>query len=47
MKGKSCVGAGIGFHEAIEGHLGSGKTALAGGNVGAGEGMIMSRPLTF
>jgi hypothetical protein len=31
-------GAGIGTHEAVAGHLGSGRAAVAGREVGAGGG---------
>jgi hypothetical protein len=35
VKGTRCLGAGIGTHEVVAGHLGSGRAAAAGGEVGA------------
>jgi hypothetical protein len=36
VKGTRCVGAGIGTHEVVGGHLGSGRVAAAGERVGVG-----------
>lgn len=36
VKGTRCVGAGSGTHEVLAGHLGSGRSAAAGGEMGSG-----------
>lgn len=36
VKGRRGVGAGIGTHESVARHSGSGRAAVAGGEVGAG-----------
>jgi hypothetical protein len=36
VKGARCVGAGIGDHEVVAGHIGSRRAAVAGGEIGAG-----------
>jgi hypothetical protein len=40
VKGTRCVGADIGTHDEVAGHLGSGSSAAAGREFGAGGGGI-------